>query len=134
MVDKKIIQEWLEKAEEDFNFASMNLANSNPFNAQICFHFQQAAEKYLKTYIVANELEFRKIHDLSMLLKICEKHNLSFSTLREDCEFLTHFYVEARYPVHWPVGIDRKETEKAKEAAKRIGDFVKKNLEIGEKP
>ena len=26
MVDKRLIQEWLNKAEEDFNFASRNIA------------------------------------------------------------------------------------------------------------
>jgi len=49
MVDKKIIDEWLNKADEDFNFASTVMKNGI-YVSQICFHFQQAAEKYLKTY------------------------------------------------------------------------------------
>ncbi len=58
MVDISIIQEWVEKGEEDFEFAKINLEEGKPFFAQICFHFHQAAEKYLKAYIVANGLEF----------------------------------------------------------------------------
>ena len=59
MVDIEIVREWIEKAEEDFEFAKMNLEERKPFCAQICFHFQQSAEKYLKAYVVSHELEFR---------------------------------------------------------------------------
>ena len=68
MADIEIIRDWVKKADEDFQFAVLNLKEQNPFYAQICFHFHQAAEKYLKAYVVANELEFRKIHDLRLLL------------------------------------------------------------------
>jgi HEPN domain-containing protein len=75
MVDFSIAQEWIEKADEDFEFALVNFQEGKPFVAQICFHFQQSAEKYLKGYIVARDLEFRKTHDLSMLLSICISQN-----------------------------------------------------------
>jgi HEPN domain-containing protein len=65
MVDRSIVGEWLAKAREDFEFARINLEEGKLFFAQICFHFHQAAEKYLKAYIVAHELEFRKIHPLN---------------------------------------------------------------------
>jgi HEPN domain-containing protein len=99
-----------------------------PFFAQICFHFQQAAEKYLKSYIIANELEFLKIHDLPLLLKICKSKDPFFEQLREDCEFLTTFYVDTRYPVHWPTQFSPNETMKASQAAARIRDLVKNKL------
>lgn len=60
MVDERILREWMAKAHEDFAFAQINLEEGKPFFAQICFHFHQAAEKYLKAYIVTNELDFRK--------------------------------------------------------------------------
>ena len=92
MVDRKVIQEWLGKADEDFNFACRNVEDEeNTFYAQICFHFQQAAEKYLKAYIVAYELTFKKIHELPELVKICRGDNDSFSELEEGCNFLTDF-------------------------------------------
>jgi len=71
MVDDEIVKEWIEKADEDFEFALVNFREEKPFFAQICFHFQQAAEKYLKAYIISRDLEFRMIHELPMLLKIC---------------------------------------------------------------
>jgi HEPN domain-containing protein len=48
MADRIIVEEWLAKAQEDYEFARINLEAQKPFYAQICFHFQQAAEKYLK--------------------------------------------------------------------------------------
>lgn len=71
MADLEIVLEWVAKSEEDFEFAALNLRHGHPFFAQICFHFHQAAEKYLKSFIIARDLEFRKIHDLGLLLKIC---------------------------------------------------------------
>jgi len=40
------VSEWLEKAEEDFEFA-VSVIEDSTFYAQICFHFHQAAEKHL---------------------------------------------------------------------------------------
>jgi HEPN domain-containing protein len=79
MVDAIIVREWLGKADEDFEFARVNFEENKPFFAQICFHLQQAAEKYLKAYIIAHELEFLKIHDLPLLLKICLSEDPSLS-------------------------------------------------------
>jgi HEPN domain-containing protein len=53
MVDIEIVREWIEKAEEDFQFALANLQERNSFFAQICFHFQQSAEKDQKEGIMA---------------------------------------------------------------------------------
>lgn len=131
MVDKKIIRDWLNKAEEDFGFASCNLNDpTSTFYSQICFHFQQAAEKYLKAYIVANELEFKKIHELTELLRICQKFNPTIQKLEEDCEFLTDFYIDTRYPVYWPTEITREDAEKARDAAQTIGSCIKHLLNI----
>jgi len=99
----------------------------NPFG-QICFHFQQAAEKYLKSFVIAHELEFLKIHDVPLLLKICLSKDPSFEQLREDCEYLTTFYVDTRYPVHWPTQFSQQETQKAFKAAERIRLLVKDKL------
>jgi HEPN domain-containing protein len=130
MVDVEIVREWLAKADEDFEFARINFEEGKNFFAQICFHFQQAAEKYFKSYIIAHELEFLKIHDLPLLLKICLSKDSSFEQLRDDCEYLTTFYVDTRYPVHWPTRFSHQETEKAFKSAERIRSFVKNKLSL----
>jgi len=128
MVDLEIVQDWLKKANEDFEFALVNLQERKPFYAQICFHFHQAAEKYLKSHIIANELEFRKIHDLPVLLKVCLGKEPSLGELQEACEYLNTFYIETRYPVHWPTNYDQEEAQKAKFAAEHIRDVIKDKL------
>lgn len=128
MADVRIIREWFGKAEEDYQFAISNLKEKNSFYAQICFHFHQSAEKYLKTYIVANELEFKKIHDLIELLRICKEKDIDFSKLKEDCEFLNPFYIDTRYPVHWRINYNKDTAIKAKEKVENIRKFIKKKL------
>ena len=130
MVDREIINEWISKADEDFEFAKINLQEEKSFYAQICFHFQQAVEKYLKAYIIAKELEFRKVHDLPLLLKICGRKDPDFNDFADDCEFLATFYIEARYPVHWPIQFSKNEANKAFRSAEEIRHFLKAKLQL----
>jgi len=120
----EIIKEWIEKAEEDFGFASTSIENTAYF-AQICFHFQQAAEKYLKAFIVANELGFRPVHNLLELLETCRQKEPGIEELEEACRYLNPFYIDTRYPVHWPTNYDKKTAIKAKDAADKIRKWVK---------
>lgn len=130
MVNLKIVKEWLVEAEEDFAFGSVSLEEHDRFFSRVCFHFQQAAEKYLKAFIVANELGLKRIHNLQILLDICKKKDKEFEELREVCIFLNAFYIDTRYPTFWPVGRSRKEAEKAREETKKIGDFIKKKIKM----
>ncbi len=128
MVDPRVVNEWLDKANEDFDFADANLREESTFYAQICFHFHQAAEKYLKTFIIANDLEFEKIHNLITLLKSSSKIESSLSSLLEACEFLNTSYIDTRYPVYWPTNYTKEKALKAKESAKKIGETIKELL------
>jgi len=124
MVNAKLIHEWLQKADEDLAFA-VSIIEDSPFYAQICFHFQQSAEKYLKAVIVAYDLEFQKVHDLVALLKICLERRPELSGLMSDCKLLNRFYIDTRYPVHWPTDYSKEKAYQAKEAAETIRDKIK---------
>lgn len=125
MADPQVVQIWLDKADEDFNFASAAISEGNEFYAQICFHFQQAAEKYLKAFIVAHDLKFEKQHNLVVLLETCAEKSASLLSLKPLCEFLNTSYIDTRYPVHWPVDYTRGKTLQAKDAANDVADAVK---------
>jgi len=84
MADPAVVKEWLDKADEDFLFAEANLREGSGFYAQLCFHFQQAAEKYLKAYIIGNNLPFGRVHDLVYLLRTCAAHAPEFGELKEE--------------------------------------------------
>jgi len=111
-------------SDEDYEFA-VSVIEESSFYAQICFHFHQAAEKYLKSYIIAYDLEFKKIHDLSMLLKLCLTKKPNLKILMDDCKFLNRFYIDTRYPVHWPTNYTKEEALKAKSAAEHIHSAIK---------
>lgn len=128
MADPSIVREWLEKADEDFRFAEANLRDGSEFYAQICFHFQQAAEKYLKAYIIGKDLHFDRVHDLVHLLKTCSTHAPEFSELREECILLNTAYIETRYPVHWPTDYTRETAEQARLAAVKIAQMVREGV------
>ena len=128
MGEAQLVREWLAKAGEDFAFARVNLDEGKPFYAQICFHFHQAAEKYLKAYVVAYDLDFRKLHDLLLLLKICATHDPAVEQLRAACEHLNAFYVETRYPVHWPTNFSGEEARRALQSAELIKAWVEGHL------
>lgn len=121
MADPKIVREWLDKADEDFAFANTNLEEGNRFYAQICYHFHQAAEKYLKAFIVSHDLEFEKMHNLINLLKVCTKKDPSLEHIADDCKFLNKSYIDTRYPVHWPTDYTAERAMKSKDAAKHLG-------------
>jgi HEPN domain-containing protein len=131
MADPKVVKEWLTKADEDFNFAKANIEEDSKFYSQICFHFQQSAEKYLKAFIVAYDLEFEKIHNLIQLLKICGKKNPSLLSLMEQCELLNTVYIDTRYPVHWPTDYSKEKTLKMQDAAGKVAQTIKETLSKG---
>jgi HEPN domain-containing protein len=74
MAEPRLIDEWLKKAEEDYQFAA-SVREDSTFYAQICFHFHQAAEKYLKAFIVARDLDFQKIHGNKSKTNLLEGRN-----------------------------------------------------------
>jgi HEPN domain-containing protein len=127
MADPKLIQEWLQKADEDLGFAA-SIIEDSPFYAQICFHFQQAAEKYLKAIIVADDLEFQKIHDLVTLLKTCLSRRPELIHLMPECKLLSRYYIDTRYPVHWPTDYTKDKASLAQAATEAIRDTVKASL------
>lgn len=117
MKKTKIVKEWIAKADEDFEFASISMEHTNYF-AQICFHFQQAAEKYLKAFIIATGLDFRPIHNLLELLEICKKKEPVIEEIEDACRYLNPFYIDTRYPVHWPTNYIKETAVKAQDSTR----------------
>lgn len=128
MADPSVVGEWLERADEDFLFAEANLQEGSQFYAQLCFHFHQAAEKYLKAYTIAAGLPFAKVHDLVHLLQLCSAREPAFASLKEECILLNPAYIDTRYPVHWPTQYTEETAKLAHAAASRIAEAVRLRL------
>lgn len=130
MADPIIVKEWLAKAKSDFKFAEANLHDENGFYDQICFHFQQSAEKYLKAYIICFGLSFSKVHDLTNLLRVCTIHDPTLASLHESCILLNSAYIETRYPVHWPTNYTNESAVEAHTALIEISKAVLSRINL----
>jgi len=99
MVKMEFVLPWIQKAENDFSSALYLADNMHPPPVEIiCFHCQQAVEKYLKAFLVYNDQEPPKTHDLIELAKQSSCFNKDFLLFIPKCEFLVPFAVRARYP------------------------------------
>ena len=86
MVDKEFVAPWIQRADNDISTARYLTENMRPLPIEIvCFHCQQAAEKYLKAFLVWNDQEPPKTHDLIELAKLCGSFDQNFLHLR-DCK------------------------------------------------
>lgn len=96
---KRLTAEWIQKAEEDF-FAANQLAGPyelTPFNV-VCFHGQQAAEKWLKSRLCENNVHFPKTHDLRQLIALLNSAYPLWSSLTDRARRLSFFSIDTRYP------------------------------------
>ena len=99
MVDLEFIKPWIQKADNDISAARHLAENMYPAPVEIiCFHCQQAAEKYLKAFLAYNDQEPPKTHDLVELAKLCNNYNPDFLLLLPKCEYLLPFTSRTRYP------------------------------------
>lgn len=64
------------------------------------YHFQQAAEKYLKGFLAAHQVPLRKSHNISTLLLEASKLDTEFLSLSAeiDLDVITGFATHYRYP------------------------------------
>lgn len=63
----------------------------------VCFHYQQAVEKMLKAYLVANQRSYPATHDLLLILEQILSFNPEAERLRDALALLTPYAVEVRY-------------------------------------
>ncbi len=121
---------WVEKAEHDLAAAAhlLTLGDTCPFDV-ICFHAQQAAEKYLKALLVARASDFPRTHDLVVLAR----HLGAVAPAELDpAELLSlnRYSTEARYPGEWDP-ITRDDAERALATAQWIRAMVREHLPKG---
>ncbi len=80
-------------------------------NEIICFHCQQAIEKYLKGYLICITGELQEGHSLVKLCKRIMKYDKTFNIFLKDMAFVNTFYIETRYPAEDPLNVSNEDTE-----------------------
>ena len=129
---EELIKSWLKKAEKDLLTAKHELSFADSVTESVCFHCQQAAEKYLKAYLVFLDVPFTKTHEIGELITKCEKRDREISALKEEADKLTDYAIEIRYPEEW-IEPALEEAKEAFEMAKEIREFVLNRITFSNK-
>ena len=123
---RAIAKEWMDKADDDFYSAELLLrAGEHPMPGNSCFHSQQSADKYLKAFLVENQIEFPRTHQLMVLVELCAGVDGSFFEISQFVRRLESYAVAVRYP---GISIDAGAAEKALQTAGTIRDFLRKKM------
>ncbi|MDP9178984.1 MAG: HEPN domain-containing protein, partial [Gemmatimonadota bacterium] len=101
----------------------------------ICFHCQQAVEKFLKALVISQWKPPLETHNLKQLLIQARQFGFTLPDIDRDCWSLTRYAVSARYPDDepWLAGsepheISESDAERALEAAERIVKVIRAEL------
>src|SRR5260370_12196762 len=95
---KRQTAKWVHKAEQDWEAAHKLASETPPFRDIVCFHCQQAAEKYLKALLQENGLVVPKTHELADIIDLLLPGNATLARLRRRADSLTQYAVDYRYP------------------------------------
>jgi HEPN domain-containing protein len=115
-----LVRGWLRRAASDVVSMEATLHAGSLDGA--CFHAQQAAEKYLKAFLIYHSMAFPHTHNLKDLVELCGTIDPSFHSLASQAASLTPYAVRARYDdSFWPT-MDL--AEEARAAALAVRDFV----------
>ena len=115
-----LVRGWLRRARSDL-VAMEALLNAGAFDAA-CFHAQQAAEKYLKAFLIHHDTQFPFTHELDKLIKLCAGIDPSFQSLATTADSLTPYAMKLRYDeTFWPA---LEEAQAARASALAVKEFV----------
>ncbi len=115
-------EEWLERAEKDFEAARFN--HKNGFNDIAAFLYQQAVEKSLKGVLIAQGQGLERTHDCFALAQKAKAPE----NIRDAADRLTLFYTRYRYPDRASVEITDKKLTMLQTAAAEVLQWTKSAL------
>jgi HEPN domain-containing protein len=98
MTKEEYIKLWIKKADGDLKVAKRELQFEDAVLEAVCFHFQQAVEKYLKAFLTKFLEKIEKTHNLEFLIEQCIQLDSDFSQYEEKFDSISECGVEIRYP------------------------------------
>src|SRR5438876_7052251 len=119
-------KDWVHKAASDLKAARLLLVDEDTL-PNSAYNAHQCAEKALKAYLVFNQRQVHKTHDLELLLKLCTEIHSEFINLKEDVKTLNPYVTDSRY-LDDRFSIDQAEAEVAVKKAARILNFINKKM------
>jgi HEPN domain-containing protein len=120
---------WFQKAENDLLNVRNNLQAERYASDTVCFHCQQAVEKYLKGFLAWHQVPFAKTHDLLELLKqVRQVTEAEVQMLSSHLLLLDRYSVSVRYPQEYEDDPDEQEVEEAVTSAYAVRAWVRSQL------
>lgn len=110
--------DWLRIAEKDLKRVDRLLAEHDPELAGFCL--QQAAEKFLKSFLLSQGWQLRRIHNLDALLDDAVTYDASLEEFRSVCQKVSGFYLVERYPFVVETGITEEDVRTSLEQVKEL--------------
>ncbi|MBI4646742.1 MAG: HEPN domain-containing protein [Bacteroidia bacterium] len=98
MKNNNEFNKWLNLAEQDLGTAKIIYLHISEYKETICFHCQQAVEKYFKAYLVFLKISFLYKHDLIYLLNLIAQKDKFPLEYYQMAAKLDSFAVQIRYP------------------------------------
>jgi HEPN domain-containing protein len=128
-MDKNIelAKEWFNKGEHDLISAGTLLEHNKELSDTICFHSQQAAEKYIKAMLVFYKIEFIKSHDITYLLGLLKDKIFVENDYFDMSDKMSDYSVEIRYPDDW-YNPTLEEAKESVEIAKKFKKLLLENV------
>ncbi len=128
-MNESTIHGWIQKAENDMKIGRDEMATSEPTTDMVCFHMQQCAEKYLKTFLIFHDQEYPRTHRLAVLIDLCTRLDAEFAALQDwDIDRLTRYATVLRYAEELYMPSDE-ETRQAMDLAEKVRSFVRGRLQ-----
>jgi HEPN domain-containing protein len=120
---------WVQKAEEDYCVASRLSKDMDDYSVPaVCFHSQQAVEKYVKALLVAVGIHFRKTHEIEELINLLPEENRP--DIPPDLQgSLTEYAVAVRYPSDSDMPT-RSQARAALRVARKVRTMVRRRLHM----
>lgn len=119
---------WWSRAEDDLRAAEILLEDESGAPWVAAYHAQQAVEKAIKAYLVAQgmsaaEPAFR-VHEIDDLRRLVREHDRALAATLSVADHLGDYAVEARYPPMAP-GVEDLTRDDARAAVESARDAVK---------
>ncbi|MFA0782081.1 HEPN domain-containing protein [Fervidibacter sacchari] len=118
-------QEWVQKAEDDLNMARWLRQALAPFYDGVCFHAQQASEKYLKAFLEEHNIAYPRTHDMVRLLDLSGNLLPELDSLRSNLATLSQFAVVTRYRGFWAT---QQDADDALHTAEQVRAIIRAKL------
>jgi HEPN domain-containing protein len=115
---------WCGYAADDLRGAEDLLGVPEPRWGLVCYHCQQAAEKYLKAYLTSRQTDFRPVHQMEYLTQRCMESDETFAEMLGAAVSLQPYASDVRYPYGLYEPPTPKEAAAAVACARQIRDFV----------